>query len=67
MIDTILNRRKTNQNSSIASLSIQLFPEFGWPVGDNNERVYGPGTLFQGKHTLFITKITVGLSNFVFS
>lgn len=48
MIDTIHNRRKTSQNSSIATLSIQLFPEFGWPVENNNERAYGPGTLFQG-------------------
>jgi hypothetical protein len=51
MIDTIIGRRRNSQNSSIASLSIQIFPEFGWPIGDN-ERAFGPGTIFQGKYIL---------------
>jgi hypothetical protein len=47
MIDTLLNRKKNKSNSSIGSLSIEILPEFGWPRGD--QRVFGPGTLFQGK------------------
>ncbi|KAG2235985.1 hypothetical protein INT48_004315 [Thamnidium elegans] len=35
--------------ASIASISIEILPEYGWSVGsDNNEQVFGPGTLFRG-------------------
>lgn len=46
MIDSLLSRKKS-ANPSIGSLSIEILPEFGWPRG--NQRIFGPGTLFQGK------------------
>jgi hypothetical protein len=47
MIESLLSRRRSNGNSSIGSLSIEILPEFGWPRG--NQRLFGPGTIFQGK------------------
>jgi hypothetical protein len=50
MIDSILSgRRRSSQTTSIAAVSIEILPEFGWSFGD--ERLFGPGTLFQGKHS----------------
>lgn len=50
MIDSILSgRRRSSQTTSIAAVSIEILPEFGWSIGD--ERLFGPGTLFQGKHS----------------
>lgn len=49
MIESILSgRRRSSQQStaSIADVSIEILPEFGWSIG--NERLFGPGTLFQG-------------------
>ncbi|KAK4513989.1 uncharacterized protein ATC70_005996 [Mucor velutinosus] len=49
MIESILSgRRRSGHQStaSIASVSIEILPEFGWSMG--NERLFGPGTLFQG-------------------
>lgn len=49
MMESILSgRRRSSQQStaSIASVSIEILPEFGWSIG--NERLFGPGTLFQG-------------------
>ncbi|GAA5805642.1 hypothetical protein EDC94DRAFT_626742 [Helicostylum pulchrum] len=49
MMESILNRRKSMAKGSVASISIEILPEYGWSVGsDNNERVFGPGTLFRG-------------------
>lgn len=38
--------KKSNQQNSIAAVSIEILPEFGWRFG--NHRAFGPGTLFQG-------------------
>ncbi|EPB82659.1 hypothetical protein HMPREF1544_10605 [Mucor circinelloides 1006PhL] len=49
IVESILSgRRRSSQQStaSIASVSIEILPEFGWSIG--NERLFGPGTLFQG-------------------
>ncbi|KAL9539796.1 hypothetical protein MBANPS3_010062 [Mucor bainieri] len=51
MIESILSGRRRSSASqqstaSIASVSIEILPEFGWSMG--NERLFGPGTLFQG-------------------
>lgn len=49
MIQSIFGPRKSIISpSAVASLSIELLPEFGWSVGKNNEKAFGPGTLFQG-------------------
>lgn len=48
-MESILSLRKSMPvSSSVASISIELLPEFGWSVGNNDERAFGPGTLFQG-------------------
>lgn len=53
MIDSILSgRRRSSQTTSIAAVSIEILPEFGWSIG--NERLFGPGTLFQGKIFIII-------------
>jgi hypothetical protein len=36
----------------IISISIELLPEFGFTIQD--EPVYGPGSVFQGKHKFFL-------------
>ncbi|KAI8337327.1 hypothetical protein BD560DRAFT_377975 [Blakeslea trispora] len=48
MIDTLLNSRskRNSQSASIAALSINILPEFGWSIG--NKKFFGPGTVFQG-------------------
>lgn len=56
MIESILNRKKSTVKTPIASLSIEILPEYGWSIGPNNERAFGPGTLFKG-----IKKVTVEL------
>ncbi|KAI9345070.1 hypothetical protein BD770DRAFT_475700 [Pilaira anomala] len=48
MIESILNRKKSIRKTPIASLSIEILPEYGWSIGPNNERAFGPGTLFKG-------------------
>lgn len=49
MIDSLFGPRKTIvYPSSIATISIELLPEFGWSVGSENQKAFGPGTLFQG-------------------
>lgn len=49
MMESILNRRKSMAKASVASISINILPEYGWSVGsDNSERAFGPGALFRG-------------------
>lgn len=48
MIESILNRKKSTVKTPIASISIEILPEYGWSIGPNNERAFGPGTLFKG-------------------
>jgi hypothetical protein len=47
MIKSILSGKETVKRSSFASVSIEISPEFGWPI--ENHRVFGPGTSIQGK------------------
>ncbi|KAG2206690.1 hypothetical protein INT47_003632, partial [Mucor saturninus] len=41
-------RKDVVDPSAIATLSIELLPEFGWSIGKDNQRAFGPGTIFQG-------------------